>query len=137
MENKNMDTLTRARVLHAAEVDHANAVENLEAALQEALAADDMERAAQLARAKRDRLLLDVDKMGSVYRLELNEPTGTSFSAWLPTLKKLTGTFSNAWAEYRRKLLDVPQQEGFPAVIIWPEEPQEGHPEPEEAATGE
>ena len=46
MENKNMDALTQARVLHAAEVEHANAVENLEAALQEALAADDMEYAA-------------------------------------------------------------------------------------------
>ena len=67
-------------------------MENLEAALQEALAADDMERAAQLARAKRDRLLLDVDAHGSIYRMELEEPTGTSFSAWLPTLKKLTGT---------------------------------------------
>ena len=125
MENKNMDALTQARVLHAAEVEHANTVENLEAALQEALATDDLERAAQLARAKRDRLLLEVDRQGSVYRLELEEPTGTSFSAWLPTLKKLTGIFSNAWAEYRRKLLDVPQQDGFPAQIEWPEKPQE------------
>lgn len=93
--------------------------------MQEALTTGDLERAAQLARAKRDRLLLDVDKQGSIYRLELEEPTGTNFSAWLPTLKKLTGTFGNAWAEYRRKLLDVPQQEGFPAQIDWPDMPQE------------
>lgn len=137
MENKNMDALTQARVLHAAEVEHANTVENLEAALQEALAADDTERAAQLARAKRDRLLLDVDAHGSIYRMELEEPTGTSFSAWLPTLKKLTGTFSDAWAEYRRKLLDVPQQEGFPAQIDWPEKPQEKRKEPQEVAAVE
>lgn len=112
-------------------------MENLEAALQEALAADDMERAAQLARAKRDRLLLDVDAHGSIYRMELEEPTGTSFSAWLPTLKKLTGTFNDAWAEYRRKLLDVPQQEGFPAQIDWPEKPQEERKEPQEVAAVE
>lgn len=112
-------------------------MENLEAALQEALAADDMERAAQLARAKRDRLLLDVDAHGSIYRMELEEPTGTSFSAWLPTLKKLTGTFSDAWAGYRRKLLDVPQQEGFPAQIDWPEKPQEERKEPQEVAAVE
>ena len=125
MEKNAMDALTRARVLHAAEVDRANTVENLEASLQEALEAGETERVAQLARAKRDQLLLDVDKHGSVYRLELEEPTGTSFSAWLPTLKKLTAVFSDPWAVYRRRLLDVPQQEGFPAVIEWPEKPQE------------
>ena len=90
-------------------MEHAGSVENLGKALAEAVEAGDMELAAQLARAKRDALLLDVDAHGSVYRMELEEPTGTSFSAWLPTLKKLTSTFSNAWAEYRRRLLDVPR----------------------------
>lgn len=28
------------------------------------------------------------------------------------------------WADYRQKLRDVPQQEGFPENIIWPEKPQ-------------
>ena len=82
-------------------------------------------RAAQLARAKRDKLLLDVDAHGSVYRLELEEPTGTNFAAWLPVLKELVAVFSDPWAVYRRQLLDVPQQDGFPAAIIWPEKPDE------------
>lgn len=125
MEARNMDTLTQARALHAAEVAHAGTVENLEKALAEALAAEDFDRAAQLARAKRDKLLLDVDAHGSVYRLELEEPTGTNFAAWLPVLKELVAVFSDPWAVYRRQLLDVPQQDGFPAAIIWPEKPDE------------
>ena len=100
-------------------------VEALEASLQEALAAEDTERAAQLARAKRDTLLLEVDAHGSIYRLELEEPSGTSFTAWLSWLKKLASIFTDNWATYRRRLLDVPQQEGFPAVINWPERPQD------------
>lgn len=29
-----------------------------------------------------------------------------------------------AWAAYRQALLDVPEQAGFPAEIVWPEAPQ-------------
>lgn len=29
-----------------------------------------------------------------------------------------------AWAEYRQKLRDVPQQSGFPAEVDWPVKPQ-------------
>ena len=125
MEARNMDTLTQARALHAAEVEHASTVENLEKALTEALEAQDFDRAAQLARAKRDKLLKDVDAHGSVYRLELEEPAGTSFNAWLPVLKELMAVFTDPWAVYRRQLLDVPQQAGFPAEIDWPEKPAE------------
>lgn len=28
-----------------------------------------------------------------------------------------------AWATYRQELRDVPQQEGFPETVTWPEEP--------------
>lgn len=28
-----------------------------------------------------------------------------------------------AWAEYRQALRDVPEQEGFPETVIWPEAP--------------
>lgn len=125
MEKNAMDALTRARVLHAAEVDHANEPENLGKALEAALEENDLERAAQLARAKRDRMLQDVDAHGSIYRMELAEPSGNTFSAWLPVLKKLVGFSADQWAQYRRKLLDVPQQAGFPAVIEWPEKPTE------------
>ncbi len=28
-----------------------------------------------------------------------------------------------AWANYRKELLDLPQQEGFPHEVQWPERP--------------
>jgi hypothetical protein len=30
-----------------------------------------------------------------------------------------------AWADYRRALLDIPQQAGFPENVIWPTAPSE------------
>lgn len=37
----------------------------------------------------------------------------------------LTPEQQQAWADYRRALLDVPQQAGFPANVIWPTAPNE------------
>jgi hypothetical protein len=28
-----------------------------------------------------------------------------------------------AWATYRQALRDIPQQEGFPATVVWPTQP--------------
>jgi len=28
-----------------------------------------------------------------------------------------------AWADYRQALRDIPQQEGFPEDVVWPEKP--------------
>jgi hypothetical protein len=36
----------------------------------------------------------------------------------------LTAEAQAAWATYRRALLDVPQQEGFPVDIVWPTQPE-------------
>ena len=36
----------------------------------------------------------------------------------------LTAEQQQAWATYRRALLDVPQQAGFPANVIWPLKPE-------------
>ena len=36
----------------------------------------------------------------------------------------LTDTQKDAWRAYRQALLDVPQQEGFPNNITWPEAPK-------------
>lgn len=36
----------------------------------------------------------------------------------------LTAEKQAEWAAYRRALLDVPQQEGFPADITWPPQPE-------------
>jgi hypothetical protein len=29
-----------------------------------------------------------------------------------------------AWATYRQALRDIPQQEGFPATVVWPSQPE-------------
>lgn len=38
--------------------------------------------------------------------------------------ESLTAEQKVAWQAYRQALLDVPQQEGFPDNVIWPEKPQ-------------
>ena len=60
------------------------------------------EQLAAQARAERDRLLAASD--------------------WtqLPDVHEATRA---AWAEYRQALRDVPQQDGFPLTITWPERP--------------
>lgn len=62
------------------------------------------EQAASLARALRDRLLTASD--------------------WtqMPDAP-LSEEVRNAWAEYRQALRGVPEQEGFPASIAWPDAP--------------
>lgn len=39
--------------------------------------------------------------------------------------KQLGQYLRGDWAKYRQALLDVPQQEGFPASIVWPEMPKD------------
>lgn len=36
----------------------------------------------------------------------------------------LTAEKQQAWADYRLALLDIPQQAGFPANVIWPVKPE-------------
>lgn len=38
--------------------------------------------------------------------------------------KDIPDSISNAWAGYRQALRDIPQQEGFPASVSWPEAAQ-------------
>lgn len=35
----------------------------------------------------------------------------------------MTSTEQAAWSNYRKELLDIPQQTGFPSSIIWPTQP--------------
>ena len=35
----------------------------------------------------------------------------------------LTENDKSRWREYRQALRDVPDQEGFPESVVWPEEP--------------
>jgi hypothetical protein len=33
-------------------------------------------------------------------------------------------TMSDEWTTYRQALRDVPQQDGFPANVTWPDQPE-------------
>lgn len=121
---KEAETLTMARMKHRAEVQDAGLLETLRNAYQLAADAGETEEAARLARAIRDTLLTHVDAHGSIYRLEMAAPDSKSFLDWLDWLKTLASVIaSSEWARYRRALLDIPQQEGFPYAISWPVEP--------------
>lgn len=80
--------------------------------------------AAAEVRAKRDELLSLSDASMALDRLGLVVPTGSTFSSWLSFLKGLGDVLSNRIAVYRQALRDIPQQEGFPYNVVWPEKPE-------------
>lgn len=81
----------------------------------------DRENAEAAVRAERDKLLRETDANMALDRLGLDVPTGTTFSAWLSFLSKLGEVLVGDMAKYRQALRDVPQQEGFPYNVVWPE----------------
>lgn len=80
--------------------------------------------AAAAVREKRNELLADTDAMMALDRMGLNVPSGSTFTAWLAFFKKLGEALIGAIPAYRQALRDVPQQEGFPYSIVWPEKPE-------------
>jgi len=64
--------------------------------------------AAQDIRAKRDHILATVV-----------DPLVSNPLRWAD----MTSEEQQAWADYRRALLDVPQQVGFPNAVDWPTQP--------------
>lgn len=75
---------------------------------QEEFDALSLENAVKENRAKRDALLqTTIDAMNPM--------------RW----ETLTELQKDAWRTYRQALLDVPQQEGFPTNIVWPEVPDD------------
>ena len=86
-------------------------------AYQQAVADKDEERAAEMARKIRNRMLEKSDAQMSLDRIGLNTSSTTAF------LTSLKGLFDNAWAVYRQHLRDITTQEGFPFNIDWGESP--------------
>lgn len=82
-----------------------------------------VELAAVAARAMRDELLKDSDALMALDRLGLAVPTGTTFTSWLSFLRGIGEALTGAVKNYRQALRDVPEQEGFPFDIVWPEKP--------------
>lgn len=119
------DKIKEARREKAAEIQAAQQLENMRTALASAVELGDMDSAQDIARNIRNKLLQEVDAHGSIFRAGLDVPEGTTFSAWLGFFKQLGQYLRSDWAKYRKALLDVPQQEGFPASIVWPEMPKD------------
>ncbi len=103
----------------------------LQAAYETAVAEGNTEAAAETARKIRDKLLADSDKEVVLDRLGLQVPTGKTFTVWLDFLTTLGQALNGEWTQYREALRDLPEQEGFPFTIVWPEKPAEPvEPEP-------
>lgn len=82
-------------------------------------------RLAAEVRAKRDALLAETDKEMCLDRLGLTSPEGSTFTAWIGFLKTIASAVFGPMAKYRQALRDIPQQEGFPYSVEFPQPPQE------------
>lgn len=85
----------------------------LKNAYAKAVEEQDEDRAAELARKIRGKLLNSSDKEMTFDRLGLDVSSTATF---LASLSKIV---ENSWATYRQHLRDIPQQEGFPFEIDW------------------
>ena len=85
----------------------------LKNAYNQAVADRDEERAAELARKIRNRMLDKTDAHMSLDRIGIDTSSTATF---LTSLKHI---FDNSWAVYRQHLRDITAQEGFPFTIDW------------------
>lgn len=92
-------------------------------AYEQAVAEKDEERAAEMARKIRNKMLYESDKHFTLDSVLPEAPTGVSVTDWLHWLKEFASIASNAWAKYRQALRDLPQQEGFPFNVEFPKSP--------------
>ena len=92
-------------------------------AYERAVEDNDTDRAAELARKIRNRLLDKSDAQMSLDRIGLNTSNATAF------LTSLKNIFNNDWAVYRQHLRDITAQEGFPFNIDWGKSPDENNTE--------
>ena len=85
----------------------------MQRAYEQAVADNDTDRAAEMARKIRNRMLDKSDAQMSLDRIGLNTSSTTAF------LSSLKNIFDNDWAVYRQHLRDITAQEGFPFNINW------------------
>ena len=96
----------------------------LERAYAIAVEERDEDRAAELARKIRNKLLADSDKYNTVDRVfnfDLPETISTTnvISAVKALIKGIHGITANDWSVYRQHLRDITDQPGFPFDIDW------------------
>lgn len=95
----------------------------MQKAYEQAVVDNDTDRAAEMARKIRNRMLDKSDAQMSLDRIGLDT---SSVTAFLASLKNI---FKNDWAVYRQHLRDITKQEGFPFNIDWgvsPDDTKEG-----------
>ena len=80
-------------------------------------------------REKRNKLLEESDKYMILDRLTMNFPQEISLTNIVSVVKDFFKTLSNikngSWAKYRQELRDLPNQEGFPYDVKFPDKPEE------------
>lgn len=110
-----------AKAIAFAEAAKAEQLDTLKEAYKQAVADGDAETAAAAARAVRDKLLTLSDKEVTLDRVGIDT---SSVTALIASLKNV---FGGLWSNYRKLLRDLPEQEGFPFDIEWPEAPDGGN----------
>lgn len=123
MINQN-DKLRMARMEAVCEQLRSEMDDVLENAYATAVAERDEDRAAELARRIRNKLLDASDRHCTFDRILPEAPAGSGIADWIAWLKTLAGVAGNAWGVYRQALRDLPAQEGFPFDIEWPKRPE-------------
>ena len=122
MKNDDYKRLARAEAM--ANSQRAELMETLKRGYEKACEEDE-EGAAEFARKIRNKLLEESDSRMIFDRMNLDVPKGTTFTAWLGFFEALGKVLLGAWATYRKELRDLPEQEGFPFNVIFPEKPSE------------
>lgn len=117
MEQNIYKRLARAEAL--TNLQKSQLPEVLKNAYQAACQSGDEQAAADAARALRNKLLELTDKEMSLDRLGLDIRNTITLLATLGTI------FAGEWATYRQALRDIPQQDGFPFNVAWPNSPDE------------
>ena len=121
MKNDFYKRISRAEAM--ADAQKAELMETLRAAYEAACGDQNEDAAADLARKIRNKLLEESDNRMTLDRLGLTVPSGSTFTAWLSFLRGLGEVLVGAWATYRQRLRDLPQQAGFPFNIDFPTPP--------------
>lgn len=99
----------------------------LQKAYETAVEEQDEDRAAELARKIRNKLLDASDKYCAFDKILPAAPDSTNFTDWLAWLKSLAEVANGAWGKYRQALRDLTEQPGFPFAVEFPEPPKEGN----------
>lgn len=65
---------------------------------------------------------LDADTEAEAARVRAARNTKLTECDWTQG-KDIPDTVSNPWAFYRQELRDIPNQSGFPWIVVWPDAP--------------